>query len=143
MTFFLILKRRSIQIFLDHINGVDDQICFTLETEREDGFSFPDVAVQREAGRLRASVYRKPTSTDRVLSFNSHHAWNAKAVVVHALMNKLEMQFPPDDEDGRKEERQHIMDVLHANGYQDGFIHRIVRRRERAKERKDASVDKG
>ena len=28
--FFSILKRSSVQLFLGHINGVDDQICFTL-----------------------------------------------------------------------------------------------------------------
>ena len=100
MTFFSILKRSSVQLFLAHINGVDDQICFTPETEGEGCLPFLNVAVQREAGRLRTSLYRKPTNTDRVLSFNSHHAWNAKAAVVHALMNRLETHFAPDDEEG-------------------------------------------
>ena len=53
--------------------------------------------VKRESEMLRTSVYRKETSTDRVLNFDSHHAWNAKAAVVHSLMNRLETHFAPDE----------------------------------------------
>ena len=65
---FSIIRKASVDGFLRHINGTDEQINFTIK--REDGGKLPflDVLVRRSQGRtLSTSVYRKPSNTDRLL----------------------------------------------------------------------------
>ena len=48
-------------------------LCVGIDLESENQLPFLDVLVRREGNRLRTSVYRKPTHTDRYINFNSHH----------------------------------------------------------------------
>ena len=139
---FSILKRVDVGDFLRHLNQLDEQIEFTVEREQDGCLPFLDVAVERvDKGSLRTSVFRKATHTDRVLSFHSNHADNAKAAVVHALMGRIKTHFQPDDAEGKEREERHVRDVLKANGYPDGFVQRVVRRREKQeRDRKELVV---
>ena len=104
---FSIVKRMKAKALLTHLNGMDDQIEFTLETEQGGLLPFLDVAVRRgDTGLLRTGVYRKPTHTDRVLNFHSHHSRSARAAVVHALLNRLDTHFAEGDTEGKSLERQ-------------------------------------
>ena len=123
---FSIIRRAYTDRLLEHINNCDPQIVFTLEREEEGRLAFLDVAVNRsENRRLGTSVFRKETSTDRVLNFHSHHSQSAKIAVVRSLMNRLETHFTPEDGDGKRLEREHIFEILRANDYPERFIHRV------------------
>ena len=64
---------------LQHLNDQDEDIEFTTEKEEDKQLPFLDTVVQQEeSSHLQTSVYRKPASTDKVLSFNSHHLVSAK-----------------------------------------------------------------
>lgn len=132
---FSIVLSRNIEVLLAHVNSMDEQIEFTLEREHERSLPFLDVAVRHNSGRLQTSVYRKDTHTDRVLNFQSHHARNAKAAVVHALLNRLDTHFAKDDSEGQDLERQRVFQTLRANGYPDRFVGRIVNQRSQRKKR--------
>ena len=106
---------------------MDEQIEFTMEREQEESLPFPDVAVRRRSpGVLQTAVYRKATHTDRVLNFHSHHSRNARAAVVHTLLNRFETHFSEDDMEGKNLERQHVFDTLIANDYPRLFVERIA-----------------
>ena len=66
---FVILKRGHKEEFLTHINSVDNNIKFTTEEPGPDGsLPFLDILISPdEEGRLKTSVYRKPTHTDQYL----------------------------------------------------------------------------
>ena len=67
-------KPDSTQTFLKHLNSIEPCITFTIERESEGKIAFLDSMVHhQEDGRLSINVYRKPTLTDRYLSFSSHH----------------------------------------------------------------------
>ena len=122
---FSILKKVCTEGLLAHVNSIDDQITFTIEREVNGKLPFLDVSVRREdGGLLRTSVYRKPTHTDQLLKFDSHHATSVKSAVVHSLVNRLGTHFVEDDYEGKEAENDYINDVLSANGYPNGFVRR-------------------
>ena len=58
---FSIVKRMKAKALLTHLNGMDDQIEFTLETEQGGLLSFLDVAVRRcDTGLLRTGCIASP-----------------------------------------------------------------------------------
>ena len=75
--------------------------------------------------RLGTSVYCKAAHTDRVFNFSSNDARNAKAAVVRSLFGRLETHLARNDENGKREEEQHIRNILHANGYPDRFTNSV------------------
>ena len=82
---FVIQKEVNKQDFLQHINGVDPAIQFTVENNKEDGaIPFLDTTVKPEAdSNLSITVYRKPTDRDQYLHWDSHHHLSAKFSVIN------------------------------------------------------------
>ena len=70
---FIIQKEDHKQNFLEHINGIDPAITFTVEDNKEDAaIPFLDTIVKLEAdGGLSIIVYRKPTHMDQYLQWES------------------------------------------------------------------------
>ena len=78
-------KSGSTQTFLEHLNSVEPCITFTIEHENESKIAFLDTMVHhQEDGKLITTVYRKPTHTDRYLSYLSHHPSMHKRAVVRS-----------------------------------------------------------
>ena len=87
---FVIQKEENKQNLIQHINGVDPAIQFTVENSKEDGaVPFLDTTVKPETdGKLSITVYRKPTHTDQCLQWESHHHLSAKYSVISALTHR-------------------------------------------------------
>ena len=87
---FVIHKEANKQGFLQHINGVDPAIRFTVEDNKADGsIPFLDTIFKPEAdGTLSITAYRKPTHTDQYLQWDSHHHLSAKFSVIQALSHR-------------------------------------------------------
>jgi hypothetical protein len=57
-----------------HLNYIEPSIQFTLEREMDGHLAFLDLDVHRTVeGKLETVVYRKPTNTDKYLSYDSYH----------------------------------------------------------------------
>ncbi|XP_068756578.1 uncharacterized protein [Montipora capricornis] len=114
-------KFDSTQTFLEHLNSIEPCIKFTVERESEGKIAFLDTMVHhQEDGRLTTTVYRKPTHTDRYLSFSSHHPSMHKRAVVKSLMDRAE-RIPTTKSD-RSKEKQRVISTLQSNGYPKRFI---------------------
>ena len=114
-------KSGSTQTFLEHLNSVEPCITFTIERENESKIAFLDTMVHhQEDGKLITTVYRKPTHTDRYLSYLSHHPSMHKRAVVKSLMDRAERI--PSTKSDRNKEKQRIVSTLQSNGYPKRFI---------------------
>ena len=81
-----------------------------------------DTCVQRTTdGKLETVVYRKPTYTDKYLSFNSHHPGSHKKSVVTTLFQRAENLT--SNNDFRENERQCVTNVLKEYSYRKSFLH--------------------
>ena len=59
-------------LFHKHLNNLNKLIEFTIEHEKNNKLHFNDVMIEK-GQILKTSIYRKPTPTDRYISFTSHH----------------------------------------------------------------------
>ena len=70
---------------------------------------------------LSATVYRKPTHTDRYLHYSSHHPTSVLRGVVRSLFDRAK-KVTTYEEDLQKE-NEHLNHVFTKNGYPSAFIH--------------------
>ena len=87
---FTVITKNQKEAFLDHLNSIHNSIQFTSEDPSEDGsipflnmLVFPD-----EEGRVKTTVYRKPTHTNQYLHWDSHHAIPSKYSVIGTLFHR-------------------------------------------------------
>ncbi|CAH3122864.1 unnamed protein product, partial [Pocillopora meandrina] len=76
-----------------------------------------DLAVK---GNLETSIYRKPTHTDKYLTFDSHHPICHKKSVAKTLLRRADCL--PSSIDSKAEERKYVSNVLKANDYTKTFL---------------------
>ena len=66
------LLTSSVQHFLDHLNGVESSMQFTVEFESDGKLPLLNVLLRRDPdGFIATTVYRKATNMDRYLNFMS------------------------------------------------------------------------
>lgn len=119
---FVILPENYVSSFFSHINSLEESITFTMEKECDACLSFLDVRVRREADfTLSTQVFRKPTSTNRYLQFDSHHPLSHKRAVFRTLMDRAGKVSSNDD--ARINEIKYVKDTLVQNGYPRHFLH--------------------
>ena len=108
------------QEFHDHLNSVNSNIQLTKEVEQGNRLSFLDTTTTRVRDRIRVSVYRKPTHTDKYLDYNSLHPSQHKRTVVNTLLHRA--QVIPSTNAERSKERRHVIKVLRDSNYALSFI---------------------
>ena len=70
--------------------------------------------------------FRKPTHTDKYLSFNLHHPRSNKKSVVTTLFQRVENLT--SNNDARENECQYVTNVLKENNYPKSFLYDCLRR---------------
>ena len=71
---------------------------------------------REDNGEIKATIYRKPTHTDRYLPFSSHHPISMKESVMKSLVKRLNYVSEGATFE-REMEVKHITGVLEENGY--------------------------
>ncbi|KFD66818.1 LOW QUALITY PROTEIN: hypothetical protein M514_20962 [Trichuris suis] len=84
---FAIVKKGHEEAFLYHLNGLfTEHVKFTIEKEHGGRLPFLDALVIKDGHRLKTTVYRKPTNTDRYLNYHSHHPKSVKIGIVTGML---------------------------------------------------------
>nr|VZI29858.1 unnamed protein product [Spirometra erinaceieuropaei] len=83
---FVIIDQDKINYYAKVMNSIIPDLKFTREEEVGDKLPFLDIIVCRQPnGELAKSVYRKPTNTLQMLSYNSNHPLQHKRSCVRSL----------------------------------------------------------
>ena len=115
-----ILQTDDIDVFHGHLNRQNSDIQFTRELEDNSKIPFLDCLVSRDDTRLRTTVYRKPTHTDRLLDQSSNNPTSHRATTVRTLTRRT--QIICDSADSLHDENEHLRQLFHKNNYSDELI---------------------
>ena len=85
---FTAIHEHEIDDFHDHLNEQNADIQFTKEIEENRKLPFLDCLVSRVNKKLRTTVYRKPTHTDRLLDQSSYNPTSHKATTIKTLTRR-------------------------------------------------------
>ena len=119
-TFAVFSSPSSVQPFLDLLNSLHSNLCFTCESEHNNSLPFLDVLVQRsDSGQVLTSVYRKPTWTGLYSHFLSFVPISYKRNLVYNLFHRAFRICSPDL---LAAEHALLHSTLEANGYPSRFI---------------------
>ncbi|XP_070380681.1 uncharacterized protein [Dermacentor albipictus] len=125
--------------FLEHLNSFEPSIQFTAEEENNGRIPFLDVLVERTSGGLKTSVYRKPTHTEKYLSFDSAHPIGQKRSVTAALFSRAFRVCSSPTK--RRQELQAVKRDLLSNGYPPQLLR--TQERKAAKPRRETAKETG
>ncbi|KAK5647062.1 hypothetical protein RI129_005526 [Pyrocoelia pectoralis] len=106
-----------------HMNTLHPHIKFTLEKENNRVLNFLDLQITRNTNRLDINIFRKPTTTDHVIPFSSHHPLSHKLAAFRFFFNRL-FSLPLNTLNFNKEYHL-ISEVAFRNGYPRNLIEKL------------------
>ena len=131
------IKTDKLEAFHSHLNSIDPDIQFTVErpstNSGKSSIPFLDTCLtvpRNSHSKPEIKVYRKPTHTDKYLPFDSHHPAKHKRSVVTTLMRRAEAI--PTKPALCAAEKSHVREVLKLNGYNDNFIDRACKTKDKS-----------
>jgi len=109
--------RERLTEFLDHLNGLHNNIKFTMEIEEEGHLPFLDVDIYKKTdGSLGHKVYRKPTHTNLYLNQLSRHHPANKQSVLSSLIHRAKTLCDQDSlAQGLKSSKNHTASFVGWN----------------------------
>ena len=114
----------ALQEFHRHLNDFCPSVQFTLEREDRQ-LPFLDVLLCRDGRELKTSVYRKATTSNVYMNYESNHPPGTKAGVIKCLENRARLLC--SDRSSLREERDRIKAIFAANGYPDSFVKKAMK----------------
>jgi hypothetical protein len=108
-------RQEKLTEFLNHLNGLHNNIQFTMEKEEDGHLPFLDTDIYRKLDdSLGHRVYRKPTHTNLYLHHNSQHHPSHKLSVLTSLIHRATAIC---DQDSLNQELEFLTTVFKNNRY--------------------------
>ena len=126
----------NVNAVLDHFNGADPDIKFTVEVEKDGCLAFLDTLVQRDqtGEYLKTTVYRKPTHSGRGLNYASHHHPSTMRGIISTMTTRaIRNTTEPAD---LKKECQILELEFTQNGYPVPLIRKVINDTKKRTEKK-------
>ena len=117
-----IVHKDEIDDFHEHLNRQNADIQFTKEIEENGKIPFLDCLVTRDNNKLKTTIYRKPTHTDRLLDQSSYNPTSHKATTIRTLTRRA--QLVCDSPDSLQDETDYLNNVFSKTNYNTDFVRR-------------------
>ena len=120
---FTAVHKDGIDDFHEHLNRQNADIQFTKAMEGKNGkIPFLDCLVSRDNNKLKTTIYRKPTHTDRLLDQSSYNPTSHKATTIGTLTRRA--QLVCDSPDSLQDETDYLNNVFSKSNYNTDFVRR-------------------
>ena len=120
---FTAVHKDGIDTFHEHLNRQNPDIQFTKEIEENGKIPFLDCLVTRDNNRLRTTIYRKPTHTDRLLDQSSYiNPTSHKATTIRTLTRRA--QLVCNSPQSLQDDTDYLSNVFSKNNYNTDFVRR-------------------
>jgi predicted GIY-YIG superfamily endonuclease len=116
---------RQLNLFLSHLNSINQNLKFTCEVEDNSAINFLDVNIRKIDDHLEFSIFRKNSFTDQIIHSNSRHCLSQKLSAFHSMLHRL-MNIPMSRTNFNKELTT-IKLIAKNNGYSDRLIDKLYR----------------
>jgi hypothetical protein len=121
--------KEELDRFFEHLNGISENIKFTMELEENNSIPFLDVLmIRKQDGTLGHKVFRKKTHTDSYLHADSHHHPSQKMGVLNTMATRAARI---SDKEHLEEEIDHLTRVFKNIGYRDKDIKKAMNKKDR------------
>ena len=107
---FTAVHKDGIDDFHEHLSRQNADIQFTKEIEENGKIPFLDCLVTRDNNKLKTTIYRKPTHTDRLLDQSSYNPTSHRATTIRTLTRRA--QLVCDSPDSLQDETDYLNNVL-------------------------------
>jgi hypothetical protein len=88
---------------------------FTIEKESDNKINFLDISIVKEHDKLTFDIYRKPTTADSIIPYDSCHPTEHKIAAVGYLVNRMNTYH--QNTANKEKERENINYILQKNKY--------------------------
>ncbi|XP_017466333.1 PREDICTED: uncharacterized protein LOC108359145 [Rhagoletis zephyria] len=122
---FAIIREDEVQSTLDKLNSFNKNIKFTIELEDDGKLPYLDSMIIRRGNELKLTWYKKPTSSGRIISFNSKHP---KTMIINTAMGCIRRMLRITDDTYHTEIKNEIKILLKNNDFPDNIIKTLLRR---------------
>ncbi|KER25325.1 hypothetical protein T265_07200 [Opisthorchis viverrini] len=124
---FVVMKRDKVNEFYNYLNELSPQIKFSMEIESTSGkLAFLDCMTHKVGGRLKTTVYEKPTDTGAVLNYSSAHPKSVFASIASSMFRRVRALCT--EEADRTAAQIEVKNKLRGSGYPASLIRRQLRR---------------
>jgi hypothetical protein len=104
----------NIQTILDDFNAIHPKLKFTAKMESNNTLNCLDITIHKTPTNWKTSIYRKPTFTEAIIPYTSHHPARHRYAAVKLLYNWLNAY---DLRDEYKREKN-IHNIMHKISFQ-------------------------
>ena len=108
---FTAVHKDGINDFHEHLNRQNADIQFTKEIEENGKIPFLDCLVTPDNNKLKTTIYRKPTHTDRLLDQSSYNPTSHKATI-RTLTRRAQQLLVCDSPDSLQDETDYLNNVF-------------------------------
>lgn len=112
-----------VQYILDLFNSIHASLQFTIEVEQNGRIPFLDLLVIREDNQIVTDIYKKPTSSNRILNYHSQHPKYQKINIIREMVKKVLLN---SHQRFHKTNIQNLRSVLKKNDYPTKLINIII-----------------
>lgn len=109
----------SLQVF----NSVNPKLQFTTEVESNNRIPFLDITVINNNGTILCDLYKKPTSSNRILNYKSNHPIHQKINVIRQCKHKI---LTLSDKQFWNKNFAELRKMLRLNSYPNSLINNIL-----------------
>ena len=117
---FTAVHKDGIDDFHEHLNRQNADIQFTKEIEENGKIPFLDCLVTRDNNKLKTTIYRKLTHTDRLLDQSSYNLTTHRATTIRTLTRWAQLLC--DSPDSLQDQTDYLKDAFSENNYNTDFV---------------------
>ncbi|XP_055909861.1 uncharacterized protein LOC129944452 [Eupeodes corollae] len=123
---FAIIKVKEKDIILNKLNLYHNKIQFTIENEHNNSLPYLDLILHRENNKILYNWYAKPTTSGRMINFNSTQPIKQKINTAFNFINKV---LDLSDKKYETENIRKIKTILKNNNYPFYVINNLFKKR--------------
>jgi hypothetical protein len=107
---------------LTKFNNLNPKLTFTIEEETDNSINFLDITISNTPDRLTYKVYRKPTTTNSIIPYDSCHPIYHKIAAIKFFTNRRDTYHLNNK--NRQIESDTVDQILLSNGYDPSLTHK-------------------